>query len=299
VAVPLALLTALWLADLDKRLNDARQELRGVQYLTALRGLLQPLAEAEARAAIAGSRDDGSALTERLRAAAEAVDVVDRRVGERLGTSDLWAAVLVRVLHPAVSPGMLIAPTSPLVSHAGDSARLTLDPRLESYYLIDAVVVRLPTLARHLNALGVQLIRQAAGAGSDPAEALVALRLAETEKDALDRGHAVVFRTTPELRPQVEPALRGAGTAVEQLAALARRTESPAPLEEAVLRHDEGVAAVWAHYDRAAAALEHQLRGRIGSLATQRLLLLGLVAGVVAVVIYLWLGFYVSLRGAV
>src|SRR5262249_13340810 len=37
----------------------------------------------------------------------------------------------------------------------------------------------------------------------------------------------------------------------------------------------------------------------IGSLETHRALLLALVAGVVAVVIYLWLGFYVSLRGAV
>src|SRR5262249_54743042 len=100
-------------------------------------------------------------------------------------------------------------------------------------------------------------------------------------------------------RPQVEPALMATWNAVERLAALARQTDSPAPLEEAVLRHDEGVAAVWAHYDRAAAALEHQLRGRIGSLETHRRLLLGLVAGVVAVVIYLWLGFYVSLRGAV
>jgi len=299
IAVPLGLLTGLWLAEIDKRLNDARQELRGVKYLTALRGLLQPLAEAEAHAAIAGARDDGSALTERLRMAVDAVDAVDRRVGTRLGTSHLWSVMRVRVLHPAVSPGLLIAETSALVSHIGDTSRLTLDPQLESYYLIDAVVVRLPTLARHLNALGVQLIREAAGSGSDHAETLAALRLAETEKDALDRGHAVVFRTTPELRPQVEPALMATWTAVERLAGLARQTGSPATLEEVVLRHDEGVAAVWAHYDRAAAALGRQLRDRIGSLETHRTLLLGLVAGVVGVVIYLWLGFYVSLRGAV
>jgi signal transduction histidine kinase/DNA-binding NarL/FixJ family response regulator len=298
IAVPLGLLTALWLAEIDKRLDDARQELRGLKYLTALRGLLQPLAEAEAQAAITGARDDGSPLTERLRMAADEVDAVDRRVGTRLGTTDLWAMMRARVLHPAVNPGILIAETSALVSHVGDTSRLALDPQLESYYLIDAVVVRLPTLARDLNTLGVQLIREAAGSGSDHTEALVALRLAETEKDALDRGHAVVFRTTPQLRPQVEPALMATWAAVERLAALARQTGSP-PLEEVILRHDEGVAAVWAHYDRAAAALGRQLRARIGSLERHRTLLLGLVAGVVGVVIYLWLGFYVSLRGAV
>src|ERR1051325_8779009 len=71
IAVPLGLLTALWLAEIDKRLGDARQELRGLKSLTALRGLLQPLAEAEAQAAITGARDDGSPLTERLRMAAD------------------------------------------------------------------------------------------------------------------------------------------------------------------------------------------------------------------------------------
>src|SRR5262249_61196931 len=121
--------------------------------------------------------------------------------------------------------------------------------------------------------------------GPAPREGPATLGLAETEKEALDRGHAVVFRTTPELRPQVEPALMATWNAVERLAALARQTDSPAPLEEAVLRHDEGVAAVWAHYDRAAAALEHQLRGRIGSLEAHRRLLLRLVAGGVAVAI--------------
>src|SRR5690349_22923146 len=35
----------------------------------------------------------------------------------------------------------------------------------------------------------------------------VALRLVQMEKDALDRGHAVAFRTTPGLRAAVEPAL--------------------------------------------------------------------------------------------
>jgi hypothetical protein len=67
IAVPLGLLTALWLAELDRRLDNARQEMRGVEYLTALRGLLEPLAEADARAAISGRREEGDALTERLR----------------------------------------------------------------------------------------------------------------------------------------------------------------------------------------------------------------------------------------
>src|SRR5215813_7035804 len=88
------------------------------------------------------------------------------RIGAQLGTTDLWNALRPRVVHGAVSPGMLITETSALVSHVGDTSRLTLDPRLESFYLIDAVVHRLPALARQLNALGVSLVREAAGPGS-------------------------------------------------------------------------------------------------------------------------------------
>ena len=301
VAVPLGLLTVFWLAELDKRLDNARRELRGVEYLTALRGVLEPLAVADARAAIAGRRQDGGAISERLHAAAAAVDAVDRRVGAELGTSALWSALRPRVAHEAVNPGMLITETSALGSHVADASRLTLDPQLESYYLIDAVILRLPTLARHLNALGVHLVRQAAAPGSreHDADGLVALRMAETERDALDRGHAVAFRTTPELRPAVEPALAATWKAVEELTSLARRIGPPAPLDDVIRAHHEAVAAVWTHYDRAAVALVGQLRQRAVGLETHRALLLTLVAGAVAVVVYLWLGFYVSLRGAV
>jgi len=119
------------------------------------------------------------------------------------------------------------------------------------------------------------------------------------EKAALDRGHAVAFRATPELRPIVEPALAATWTAVEQLASLANRGASPPSAEEVIGGHHDAVAAVWAHYDRAAAALAGQLRSRASTLAAHRALLLALVTGVVAVVVYLWLGFYVSMRRAV
>src|SRR5689334_13536042 len=299
IAVPLGLLTALWLAELDRRLDNARQEIRGVEYLTALRGLLEPLAEADARAAISGRREDGDALTERLRAAAERVDAVDRHVGKKLGTTSLWATMRPRVVHRAVSPGMLIAETSALVNHVGDTSRLTLDPQLESFYLIDAVVVRLPMLARHVNTLGVYLVREAAGSrGSGPrADAVAEARLADKERDALDRGHAVAFRTTPGLRPAVEPALASTWNATGRLTELANGP--PASLDEVVRRHRDAVTAVWAHYDRVADALARHLRERATHLARQRALLLALVAGVVAVVVYLWLGFYVSVRRAV
>ncbi len=299
IAIPLGLLAALWLAELGRRLDTAQQEQRGVEYLTALRALLEPLAEADARAAISGSREDGDALTERLRVAASAVDAVDRRIGARLGTTDLWATMRPRVVHRAVSPGMLIAETSMLVSHVGDASGLTLDPQLESFYLIDAVVVRLPMLARHLNALGVQLVREAAGSGASGqrADVLAELRMADKEKNALDRGHAVAFRTTPGLRATVEPALARTWAAAGGLIELANGP--PAPLDEIVRRHRDAVAAVWAHYDRAAVALEQQLDDRISDLATKRALLLALIAGVVGVVVYLWLGFYASVGRAV
>ncbi|HEU5193583.1 MAG TPA: hypothetical protein VFW70_02495, partial [Methylomirabilota bacterium] len=272
IAVPLGLLTALWLAELGQRLDDARQELRGVEYLTALRGVLEPLAEADAALATTGRRDEDGPVAERLRAAAAVMDAVDGRIGAQLETTDLWRALRPRVAHGAVSPGMLITETSALVSHVGDTSRLTLDPRLESYYLIDAVVQRLPTLARQLNALGVHLVREAAGASSPlrQVDGLVAARQAEVERDALDRGHAVAFRTTPALRAAIEPPLAATWAAVERLLSLARRTGPPPPLEEVVRAHHDGVAAVWAHYDRAAAALAGQLRQRVTNLEAYR-----------------------------
>jgi signal transduction histidine kinase/CheY-like chemotaxis protein/HPt (histidine-containing phosphotransfer) domain-containing protein len=312
-SLPLGLLVGLWLGQLSSQLEVARRERTGLQYVRALGALLGPLGLAHARAQLARSSPAAGAEAAedwaRVAAAARRVDAADAQVGARLGTSDLWAPLRPRVTHPAVEPAAAAGETLRLAAHVGEASGLLLDPALDSYYLMDAVVTRLPALSEHVRAIGAAFIEpQGATLGrvarAGPVEA--ARILAEAEIAAIDRGHAAAFRVNPALRPALEPRLDAtlrAATAVATLAGEgpadgASRPPVPAPAE-AFEGYRRASAAIFAHHEAATAELDGLLRARIDLLRARRALLLVLVGTALALATYLWVAFYASTRRAV
>lgn len=97
------------------------------------------------------------------------------------------------------------------ISHVGDTSSLILDPSLDSYYLMDSMVFRLPGLAESLGqsrafSIGVLLRKQAT------VEERVHLAvLASKIRGALDAardGMQVAMRENPALKPQLEGVLQ-------------------------------------------------------------------------------------------
>ncbi|HEU4368359.1 MAG TPA: ATP-binding protein [Methylomirabilota bacterium] len=310
-AIPLGLMMVFWLAEIEDRLAFARKEREGVEYVVALRRLLEPLAIVQALGRLEGSTDPAAMRLGReraqLAAAAAAMDGVDVRVGARLRASDLWQALRVRIAHPAVEPAILIAETLQLMAHAGDTSNLILDPDLDSYYLMDAVVLRLPSLARHLAALGAGILAARGGDGAARQARMSASRgLALAERDAVDRGHAVAFRENPGLRSALEPRLTASWGAVATMLGLAGgegagATTPPVPprLDDVLDRHTRSLGAIFAHHDAATRALDRLLADRMHDLTARRTHLLVFLAVPLAIVVYLWIGFYVAVRRAV
>jgi signal transduction histidine kinase/DNA-binding response OmpR family regulator len=305
-ALPLGLMMVFWLAEIEDRLAFARKERAGVEYVVALRRLLEPLEVVQAL-----RRAGGAPATlmregrerDRLAAAAAAVDRVDVALGGRLRTTDLWRALRERVVHPSVEPATLSAEILQMMAHAGDASNLILDPDLDSYYLMDAVVMRLPALSRHLAALGAGVLERRsdrAGEAARQAELFASRGLAMAERTALDRGHAVAFRENPSLRPMLEPHLTATWAAVATVSGLVTGEGAPgARPDEALDRHTRSLGAVFAHHDAASAALDGLLAARMQGLTTRRTLLLVCLAVPLAIVVYLWVGFYVAVRRTV
>ena len=141
----------LWGSTSDA-LDFARAERDGVAYLRPLVVLIADTADAQS-AAIAGGQTDPA----RLRDAQAAVAAVDKRLGGQLSTTRRWAEVSSRIDTVATeAPGS--APTAyaaytqlvdlelALAATVGDSSNLILDPELDSYYLMDATLLRVPAL---------------------------------------------------------------------------------------------------------------------------------------------------------
>jgi hypothetical protein len=147
---PLAFVFAQFWLDGRNELAAAEQERRGVAYLRPLTALLGELMAAES-----GAVRHAGAETGELRTAITAVDTADQRYGTALKTTERWRALRQRVVgladHPPAKPATALAAyteagvlTVDLAVKVGDTAGLVREPQEDTYYLMDAVVRRLP-----------------------------------------------------------------------------------------------------------------------------------------------------------
>src|SRR5688500_5988242 len=166
--LPFALVTYKMVSSIETLGVDfARQEIDGVRYYRPLLGLLKNLQQHRGMEAIVSSGD--SSFTSRLDGKrldiendVKAVADVDHQLGSRLRTTQKWnslrdsARVLLEgtlrrttaesfALHTKV-----IDDTLSLITHVGDTSNLTLDPDLDSYYLMNVIVFQAPELSEAL-----------------------------------------------------------------------------------------------------------------------------------------------------
>jgi hypothetical protein len=138
----------LWTARSDD-LAVLAAERQGVAYLRPVLHLVDELTVAQS-AAVRGGQVDTAAV----QAAVAAVDAVDMRLGAGLGTHQRWsdlrnqvsAATAQRVSGEAayrLYTGV-VAVAIDLCRKAGDTSQLILDPELDSYYLMDTALLRVP-----------------------------------------------------------------------------------------------------------------------------------------------------------
>ena len=151
VLIPYGVTLALLWSDLSTRLTVAERERDGITYLAPLVRLLSATADVQS-VTVAGARPD----TTEIRAAIGAVDVMDNRLGAELGTQERWADVSNRLdaLLQAPPSGQaaytsftqVVDLETGLITAVGDSSDLILDPQLDSFYVIDAALVRVPAI---------------------------------------------------------------------------------------------------------------------------------------------------------
>ena len=183
--VPLMLTTWFLVDEARFRIDFVGKEIQGVEYLRPLSSLLVHVSEHRslARRALAGD----TAATEALAPVTAAVDAdfdallaADRRMQAALQTTaaDLEERSRARSLpallatdwgrlregHPSASASDavtnealhfdLLLRIRDLISHVGDSSLLILDPDLDTYYVMDALLLEEPKLIEQISEAG-------------------------------------------------------------------------------------------------------------------------------------------------
>jgi methyl-accepting chemotaxis protein len=159
---PLAFVTASYVDAQNEQAAFSAKERVGV---TAIRPMVELLAAAgDARGAAAGADPP---TVSNLQRSVDRVDRALRGPARQLDVSESWAALRRRITSAAASnPSTGGRPvdawagvgraTVRLIAEAGDESNLTLDPDLDTYYLMETFTVKIPTLL-DASGLGVDL----------------------------------------------------------------------------------------------------------------------------------------------
>jgi methyl-accepting chemotaxis protein len=182
--LPLGFITWGYVDIQHGQVGFSTKERDGVDYLEPVLKLLAATVGTRHQA-VSGTTSAGAELS----TAIGAVDAVDRRLGVSLGVSAAWSAAKSALAEAKDAAGAAgagrvafaaytTASTAllKLIVEVSDTSNLTLDPDLDSYYVMDALVFRFPVL---LDLTG-QAVAEALLGGQDPSAPTARLNLSRS-----------------------------------------------------------------------------------------------------------------------
>ena len=226
IMVPIILLTYLLIVSESNSIEFAHKETLGVEYNQPVRELLELVGTHRAltNAEKTGS-DIGDKMTTNRAEVEQALNrlsEVDAEFGETLSSTDKYLEIkadwekLVSSYEDMDSATAsqshydLIAKVQNLIYHVGDSSNLILDPDLDSYYLMDIIVTRLPDLMENMSSLGstIEGVLDRGKVASKRRFDLVAkLNTARIGQQNVKRSMEVAFQNNETLQPILEATL--------------------------------------------------------------------------------------------
>ncbi len=316
--VALAVVGRAYVQTQNAQVAFSAKERVGVRVIAPTGQLLGTLAAARAAAVRAAAGDDASAgaLDGRLAAVTEAVAAVDEAVkadGSELALEQDWAELRASidgtlgdlpsdVAERSEAIAGLTAGAAALIVKAGDTSNLILDPDLDSFYVMDALVTKVPGMLSGL----ADASDQAVLAEVDATQALDhRIDLALTQGAVMSAAGAGVagletsYAKTTDIRlerdlARAASAAAGATEAAsEGLTALVRDGEAgsvdPAAIDAAI----EQAAAL---HGALGPALDRLIETRISGFTTSRRNVLVAATALVLVALYLFVGLLVAIR---
>ncbi len=195
------------LSEIDAQINFAQQEIYGDMYLPPLWNLLENISENKLLISIDKLPINQQKIDENI----EQLAKVEQELGEKLRTTDYfnklqekWQYIKQHKSsnHQIIEQNYneLINDTRALISHVGNTSNLILDPDLDSYYLMDSVLLKLPDVQDKLAQiiqLGNHILKQPKMLGDAKAEMIVLSGLLTEQKNAIAKGMSVAFTNNP------------------------------------------------------------------------------------------------------
>jgi len=225
--IPIVGLMSMLYMELNKSITSDTMETYGVEYIKPLQRLAVNIAQHRGmtNSLLNGDESFRSKLTQKRQLidnAIKAVETTHSRLGEILKVDKLWqdfksdwsqlstASENMKASQSFKQHSKLVSSVNDMIIRIGDTSNLILDPVLDSYYLMDVIVNRIPIL---LNDLGV-LRGKGAGllaAGSITAEQKMNIRIEsgvlKNQTETTTHNVESVIKHNPELTSKLSKTL--------------------------------------------------------------------------------------------
>jgi PAS domain S-box-containing protein len=324
-ALPLGLVTFFLVSELNERIAFSSKEQLGNEYLRPLQKLSSDLRDHRgltwARADHPETAEALRRVEERLQSDLQEVDAVDRRLGTELRTTPLWTAIkgkwrtwqgsapTAAPVDPANRHTALIAELIALTSEVGDQSNLILDPDLDTYYLMELTVNRLPLLTEQIGQareFGSGLARSGSISELERFRLKNLASAIESQWETLNHHFDVVFRETRdhEVSASLEPALKRSVSATNRFlertaAGFGDESRTAVSADEFWQEGTETLHELDGLYVLTSSALDRLLQARVSGLAQRRSFVLAATLPCVLVVVYLFVAFYLAVMRTV
>ena len=291
--VPIIVLTTLLINALNNNIDFAEKEINGVDYNMPVINLLQNISLHQG---LVAKQKQGKAVDDKINATRSAIEQaltqlkqLDEAYGDAMKTADAvpqlqtdWQKLLTELGNQGLSESAaahkaIISRIQALIGTIGDNSNLILDPDLDSYYLMDVVIVRLPALLEELAIVRDRSL-SALGWGVDGTiknQLLTDLAISRTSLSNTIRSMNVAFENNENLAPVLKPAIDEFERLARNMLAEADKVivaEKTIDFDQQAI-FDNGVAAIDAGYDlyhKTAPTLKDLLHNRIDNFAMKR-----------------------------
>ncbi len=320
LTVPIVVLLWFLVGEQNKSIDFAKKEVLGVEYLGLLTEMLKYTQQARdlSVGVLAAGRETGLGQTqaqllvevqEKLRSASKAVEEVDAKYGDELKTTEPLS-VLAQQLQDLLARGLSGTAAQSfqlhtafindqvinLIQFVGNQSNLVFDPDIDSYYLMDAVLLRVPELSERLGQLRGQA-NAIATRTEITAQEIVRLSgliaLVTAEKERLDKGIKFALEFNPSLQQLVAEQYTALNDAFSnfltdlELELLDAEFITAAP-EVLFESGSSTIDAAFTVGQNNSTALTFLLNTRIGGLQRARFISLATI-GVILVILFTWL----------
>lgn len=301
--IPILVLLYFLTSEQNIRIDFAQKEIYGDEYLRPLKGLMELAPDYKHLNHIQSSGSAARQVESKIDGLFEEIESSENELGEHLFTKEkldelksVWAT-LKKNPGDAEKGKEFISSIRGMISYVGDKSNLILDPDLDSYYIMDAALLKLPEnmdLLYQILTYGNDIVLKGNLTPEEKTELIVKTGLLKSNTDALNTGVNVAFDNNPaqnlrgSLTGGLTTTLNGVNNFLRLLNEKILYSETitvSSPEFEAAAR--EALKANFDFWDAAVADLDGLLQARIDGFNNSKYFTLGSVA----VVLVLSLGF--------